>query len=923
MSETISPPALLTTKFFLPPARSDLVRRPRLTERLNEGLQRQLTLISAPAGFGKTTLLGEWIPASPRCVTWVSLDKDDNDAVRFWTYVAAALQMLRSDLGKDTRDLLNSPQPPTFETILTSLVNEIAAFPDVFALVLDDYHVIESSPIHDALAFLLEHLPRNMHVIITSRADPALPLARLRARREMTELRAHDLRFTLAESTAFLNEVMKIGIAEKDVAALDHRTEGWIAGLQLAALSMHGRDDVSAFIQAFTGDDRYILDYLIEEVFRRQPEYIQNFLLQTSILERLCGPLCSAVLNADFGWQIAEAENENRNPQSQIRNAQAMLEHLERANLFIIPLDDKRQWYRYHHLFAELLRFRLQQSQPEAVAELHHRASIWFESNDLMEEAIEHAIAAKDWDRAAGLIEIVALKLLARWQQGSLLNWIKFLPDHAFEKRPNLCLWSAYLAIHTANYDSCEPYLQKAEQAWQRDPHDQKLCAVWTARALLAYFRGNAAGVLEAAQQAVALAHPDNAREQAQSRMVMALGSLLKAFIAQAQEGFEKALLASEEAGDDITYLGSCAWLGFVHAAQGRLQDATTILHHAVSPKSREFPRAALMAHSILCDLEDERNNAAAAEAHLRVCVDIDQRSKRSWVLISDGLRALVRMLYKRGDKKEALNLIAHQQTLAQKHRNKTAVQQMRALHAQLCLWEKDLVAAARWAEASHLANDADFSFGREIEYLTFVRVLFAQTRYDEAITLLNRLQRIVEADGRMRCLLEILVLQALAHKSQGQMQQATHALERALTLAEPEGYIRTFVDEGASMVELLQRFMRDQQKTSPSVARRVLQSYVMKLLAAFPPELVPAAVQTHKTSAALPASYLVDPLSERELEVLKLIASGLSNPEIARKLFVATSTVKRHINNIYAKLDVHNRTQAVAKGRELKVLGE
>lgn len=914
---------LLTTKLFVPAARPDLVPRPRLTARLNDGLSRKLTLISAPAGFGKTTLLGEWIPASPRCVTWVSLDHGDNEVMRFWSYFIASLQMLQSNLGEKARALINAAQPPPLEFVLTALANEITAFPDAFALVLDDYHVIEAQPIHEALAFLLDHLPRNMHVIITSRADPPLQLARLRARREMTELRAHDLRFTLSESAAFLNDMMKIGVTAEDVAALDHRTEGWIAGLQLAALSMQGRDDVSAFIKAFTGDDRHILDYLIEEVFQRQPEAVQSFLLQTSILNRLCGPLCDTLLNADWGLGIGEGDSVNWNPQSEIHNSKSMLESLERANLFIIPLDDKRQWYRYHHLFADLLRFRLQQSQPEAAVELHRRASTWFESNGFMEEAVEHAITAKDWERAAGLIETVALKMLARWQQGSLLNWIKFLPEHAFEKRPDLCLWSAYLALHTANYDSCEPFLLKAEQAWQRDPHDQKIYAVWTARAFLAYFRGNAAGILESAQKAVALAHPENAREQAQSQMVLALGLLFQGFIAKAQDGFEKAVLASEQAGDDITYLGSCAWLGFVYAAQGRLQDATAVLHRAVPPKSIEFPRAALMAHSVLCDLEDERNNAAAAETHLRACLDIDQRSKRSWVLVAEGLQALVRVLHRRGDRKEALNLIAHQQELAQKHRNETAARQMRALHTQFCLWEKDLVSAARWAEANHLATDEIFSFGREIEYLTFVRVLFAQTRYDEAITLLDRLQRTVEADGRKRCLLEILALQALAYRSQGQMQQAVLVLERALTLAEPEGYIRTFVEEGAPMAELLRQLMRDQQNASQTNASRALQNYVMTLLAAFPPEQVPAAVQTHKSASALPASYLVDPLSERELEVLRLIADGLSNQEIGRKLFVATSTVKRHINNIYAKLNVHSRTQAVAKGKELKVLGE
>lgn len=392
--QSFSPAVLLATKLFIPPVRTGLVQRPRLTEQLHQSLKQKLTLISAPAGFGKTTLLGEWIPTSERCVTWVSLDQNDNEPARFWCYVIAALQTLQNNLGEKARALLVSPQPPSSELVLTTLVNEITAFPENFALVLDDYHVITSPPIHQNLAFLLEHLPRNMHVIITSRADPPLPLARLRARREMTELRAHDLRFTLEESTAFLNEVMKIGLIEKDLAALDHRTEGWIAGLQLAALSMQGREDISAFIAAFTGDDRYILDYLIEEVFQRQPEPVQNFLLQTSILNRMCGSLCDAVAGAEGGEPRAERDS-IRDPQSSLFNSQAMLEQLERANLFIVPLDDKRHWYRYHHLFADLLRFRLQQAKPEMISALHLRASAWFEANDFMEEAISHALAPK------------------------------------------------------------------------------------------------------------------------------------------------------------------------------------------------------------------------------------------------------------------------------------------------------------------------------------------------------------------------------------------------------------------------------------------------------------------------------------------------------------------------------------------------
>jgi LuxR family maltose regulon positive regulatory protein len=416
--------------------------------------------------------------------------------------------------------------------------------------------------------------------------------------------------------------------------------------------------------------------------------------------------------------------------------------------------------------------------------------------------------------------------------------------------------------------------------------------------------------------------HPDNDLERAMSLMCLALGFFMNGRLAESEEQFEETLVASEKAGHLIVHFGSLGWLGLVYATQGKLQRAAKILRQALQQGSLQFPESSIFAHSLLFDLQREWNNLEAAESYRLACMELERRIGRNWLLLIDGLKALVWMHWAHNENEQALQLIERESELAKKHRNEPVIRQMGALRAQLCLWQGDVAAAARWANASHLSNDDHFTIGREIEYLTLVRVLFAQTRYDEAITLLNRLQRTVEADGRMRCLLEILVLQALAFKSHGQMPQATHALKRALTLAEPEGYIRTFVDEGAPMVELLRQFIKDQQKGSQTDSS-VLQSYVMKLLAAFPPELVPAAVQTHKTSAALPASYLVDPLSERELEVLKLIANGLSNPEIARKLFVATSTVKRHINNIYAKLNVHTRTQAVAKGKELKVLGE
>ena len=391
LSDTLSQPQLLTTKLYLPPVRANLVVRPRLTQRLDEGLTHKLTLISAPAGFGKTTLLSEWIPHSEWCVTWVSLDEGDNDPTRFWSYFIAGLQQLNPDLGNTALLLFQSPQPPPLESCLTTLMNEIATFPEPFVLVLDDYHAIENSSLHNAITFLLDHLPPQLHLFITTRTDPPLPLSRLRSREQLTELRAGDLRFTPDEAMAFFNQVMGLGLSPGDVAALEAHAEGWIAGLQLAALSMQGRDDLPDFIAAFTGTHRYILDYLTDEVLERRPTGTKNFLLQTSILDRLCGPLCDAVTGG--------------------RDGQTTLERLEQANLFIVPLDDERRWYRYHHLFADVLRHRLALTQPQNVPEYHRRASVWFEQQGLVAEAIHHALVGQDFEHAATLIEPITLPL--------------------------------------------------------------------------------------------------------------------------------------------------------------------------------------------------------------------------------------------------------------------------------------------------------------------------------------------------------------------------------------------------------------------------------------------------------------------------------------------------------------------------------
>jgi LuxR family maltose regulon positive regulatory protein len=440
---------LLATKLFIPRPRANLVPRPRLTERLNAGLGRKLTLIAAPAGFGKTTLLSEWIPTSPRCVTWLALDEGDNDPTKFWTYMIASLQKLRSDLGAGALSLLQSPQAPPITSILTSLINDLSAFPEAFAIVLDDYHVIDFEPIHEALAFLLAHLPANMHLVLTTRVDPPLPLARLRGRDRLTELRVNDLRFSAEEAAAFLRNVMGLDLSGEEVAALEARTEGWIAGLQIAALSMQDREDISGFIQAFSGSHRHILGYLAEEVLNQQPGDTLDFLLQTSILDRLCGPLCEAVTGNTDG--------------------QAMLESLEHVNLFITPLDDEGVWYRYHHLFAEVLQARLQQNQPELLVELHGRACNWYTHQGMLEEAVRHALAGAEFEEAAQLIVRIAPANIYRGEIKTLIAWMDRLPDEHVFNNGELVAYECWLLYLSGQVGLAKEY---AERVWPYVPGD-------------------------------------------------------------------------------------------------------------------------------------------------------------------------------------------------------------------------------------------------------------------------------------------------------------------------------------------------------------------------------------------------------------------------------------------------------------------
>jgi LuxR family maltose regulon positive regulatory protein len=915
---------LLHTKLYIPPPRPDLVSRPRLIERLNEGLHRTLTLISAPAGFGKTTLVSSWIdhlagaqrsragpelveggaeekhisphPHTPAQVAWLSLDEADNDPVRFLAYFIAALQTIEANIGKGTLSVLQSPQPPPTEAVLTSLINEIAALPDRLVLVLDDYHLIESQPIHDALTFLLEHLPPHVHLVIATREDPHLPLARLRAGGQLTELRATDLRFTTSEAAAFLNQVMSLDLSTEDITALERRTEGWIAGLQLAALSMQGHRDATRFIKSFTGSHHFVLDYLLEEVLEQQSESVQTFLLQTAILNRLTGPLCDALTGQD--------------------NGQTTLEMLEHTNLFIIPLDNERHWYRYHHLFADLLRQRLRQKQPERVSTLHHRASEWYEQNGFADEAIEHALRSEDFERAAHLIEEYADALLQRGEHTTVSDWINALPASLVREQPYLCVFHAWALQLTGQFEATEARLTDAEEAlanlYQENEVDAETIRgyIHSHRAYLTFIRGEHAKTINYARQALEQLPPEATVIRTQTALYLGVAYRFQGELQAALDVFTETVALSQKMGVSVTAVLSFLNLAELYTEQAHLHQARNIYEQALQFTKRHTGRPDMPFTGY-------------------VYVGIG-RILRHWNELDNAYRHTTKGIALCRDRNVAELLalscieLAHiHHALGNDEQAREALQEAKQVFAGFSPWGSDMVAAhqahldlmcgevksaERWAQASDLNIEGELELHRELEYLALARVFIAQNRFEQALSLLGRLYQTAQAIGKMRSVLETLMLQAMALSAQGHTEQALIKLEQALAVGEPENYVRIFVDEGPPMARLLYE----------ALTRGIAPDYTRRLLAAFP---IAEPEQTDPSKAQAPKSELVEPLSERELEVLQLIAEGLTNPEIAARLYVTLNTVKVHTRNIYGKLGVNNRTQAVARARALGIL--
>jgi len=906
MHDTGQPPAvasrMLSTKFFTPRLRPRQVSRTRLVERVEHGVETKLTLISAPAGYGKTTLLAEWLASartSERDIAWLSLDVGDNHPQLFWLHLLAALQAIVPDAAPGAVAILQAPQPPPMAAVLPLLLNELGAISTDLVLVLDDYHVIDARDVQDDVAFLLEHLPPQLHLVIASRADPALPLARLRARGELVEIRAADLRFLPAEATTYLNEMMGLDLTAQDVALLEGRTEGWIAALQLAALSAQGREDVARFIGSFAGDHRYMVDYLVEEVLERQSEDVRGFLLETCILDRLSGPLCDAVTGR--------------------RSGKAMLEALDRVNLFVVPLDDRRHWYRYHHLFADVLRAHLVDWEPDRVPSLHLRASDWYERNGERDRAIRHAIAACDLLRAAGLVEREAEADMRAHQPDRLIAWLKSIPDELIRSMPVLGTYYA-MALQgmgelerSASYlDDAERWLGESTESAARIVVDENGFAelesrIALARGYLTMAAGDLPKTRSLAYRALELLPEDEYHWRATAASLLALVHWARGELDAALPFHLTSLANMERAGDTVLALISAYNGAELQRARGHLADARKSHERGLQLALRHghptMPGTANL-HFGLSEWWCEQDDIARATEELRqgelAVAPVPPSTPYRRLL------AQARLQQTGGDIRGAIELLDEAEPLY----IRTPVPNVRPLgawRARLWLAQGRLAQALEWTRAEDLSVDDTLDYGREYQHLTLARVLIAQSRSErhvrglrDADGLLQRLGEAADAGGRVGAKIEVLILRAIVCQSIDELPSALLHFQSALALAEPEGYVRTFVDEGEAVGELL----------SHAVAAGLGGAYARRLLAV-----------CGRPAAAVVASGLAEPLTAREVEILRLVATGLQNQAIADHLVISLPTVKRHIANTYGKLGVSHRTAAVARATELRLL--
>ncbi|MFC1921685.1 LuxR C-terminal-related transcriptional regulator [Chloroflexota bacterium] len=862
----------------MPVSRGNVVLRQRLVNQLNAGLwaadgfARRMTLISAPAGYGKTTAAIEWLAGLGPDILWLSLDEEDNDPVRFMSYLVAAFQQADADLGARSLEMLQSPQPPQIEAFITLLINDLSANPSPLVLALDDYHFIQNPMIHKLVSFLLEHQPDHLHQVILTREDPLLPVSRLLSRGQARELRQDDLRFTAAETADFLKRTMGLKLVGEDIKALQRRTEGWVAGLQLAALSMQGHADVHNFIKYFAGSNRYILDYLFEEVFAQQTTEVQEFLMRTSVLNQLTIDLCDYIVGRD--------------------DSRRLLESLERANLFILPLDPAREWYRYHRLFRDLLRHRLHINQEGEEAQLHMRACDWYEKHGLQSDAVQHALAAADWERASELALGLSESMMKEGEIVTLVGWFRQFPDDVMHADPNLCLDYIWTLILSGQNELAESLLAHVEENTKDQP--QYHGSLTSAQAYLARTSGDIPGTIELSERALKLIPEEDKSTRGILAVNLGIAYWHTGQMKKAEQALGEAQLAARETGNSYALLAALIFLGRVQAVRGNLHQAARIFQQAIK-NGKRAPIVGL-AHLDLAALHYEWNDLQSCREHVLQGQMINQMSGNVEFLMA-GYMFLTRLESAHGNTKavkEALDKIQEldqSSELPEPNRNRS-----KAFQVEMALKQDDLLAAQQLV--NQLKADVDaHPFYRYIG-LAHERLLLAQDRKLEAGGQLRVKSQIADQAGWTYGSIAIRILESIAMESD---ESGLEVLSEALSQSQPEGYIRVFADHGQILVPNLMEAAR--RGESPE--------YIGKILAAIGEQA------DRETSSAA----MVEQLSKREIEVLRLVSAGLSNREIAAKLYLSPGTIKTHVHNICGKLGVTNRTQAVVHASELNII--